>query len=191
MKAAFAALAIGLSLLTTGCPDDTTDSGTGGSGAGGAGGGATDTCFDYTGWDGTMPATHLRADVMPLFQRSCGISASCHGDPTSPNDALGYRPYLGPNLQTTPTDADITAILDVIVGKTSQAGGKPIVDAGDPKHSFLMDKLDAPGAKEFCADAECVAGDTCGERMPQTSPNLVQAERDTIRRWIAQGAKDD
>ena len=86
---------------------------------------------------------------------------------------------------------DITLILAANVGKSSQMGGKPVVDAGDPKHSYMMDKLDAPGGKEFCPDAECVAGATCGDRMPQNSPILAQADRDTIRRWIAQGAKDD
>jgi hypothetical protein len=59
------------------------------------------------------------------------------------------------------------------------------VASGDPSHSFIMHKLDG----DQCAfNADC-GGGTCGALMPKgrTTPIAVQT-RDTIRRWIAQGA---
>src|SRR5262245_45130884 len=70
----------------------------------------------------TPAAAHFKADVLPLMQRACGLSASCHGDTTSPNDPqIGYRPYLGPKDTVMATAMDITMILGVIVDKQSPA----------------------------------------------------------------------
>ena len=97
-----ASLAFGL----FGCGDDgtsnpaTTSTGTGTgtttgtttttSGGGGAGGGAAGACFDYATWDGETPTTTLKADVLPMFRRSCGLSTSCHG--AEPGPAPGVAP---------------------------------------------------------------------------------------------------
>ena len=66
-------------------------------GSGGAGGAPDTACFDYSGFDGMMPVVSFKSDVLPIFQQSCGVSASCHGDPSVPNE---NRPYLGPNAAT-------------------------------------------------------------------------------------------
>jgi hypothetical protein len=41
-----------------------------------------------------------------------------------------------------------------------------------------------------CSVVTC-DGSACGVAMPQAGTTLPQAQRDTIRRWIAQGAKND
>jgi hypothetical protein len=61
------------------------------------------------------------------------------------------------------------------------------VKPGDPKNSFLMRKLDG----DHCVlDAQC-QGSTCGDSMPNKEEQLSVDERDRVRRWIAQGAKND
>ncbi|MEZ4315197.1 MAG: hypothetical protein R3F14_44850, partial [Polyangiaceae bacterium] len=134
----------GLSLSTTGCD------GGGGSGGAGGGGGGDSSCFDYSSFDGTAPAVGFKADVLPLFQRSCGVSTSCHGDINMPNE---NRPYLGPNKDATATDAEIDAIFAAIVDVGSfYEPGMSIVKSGDPENSFMMYKLD--GTLE-CAALTC------------------------------------
>src|SRR5215213_3490050 len=58
----------------------------GSAGSGGASGSAPDpNCFDYSSFDATMPVVSFKDDVLPIFQRSCGISTSCHGDASAPD----------------------------------------------------------------------------------------------------------
>ena len=152
-------------------------------------------CFDYAGFDGTTPATTFRADVLPLFVRSCGLSTSCHGDPSSPNDAatMGRRQFLGPpaTMASEVTDMQIDAIFAANVNKDSVKGaGMKVIAPGSPDQSFLMHKMDGLcGAELKCEGVG--AGTGCGETMPQKASILPQAERDVVRRWIAQGAKND
>jgi len=61
------------------------------------------------------------------------------------------------------------------------------VHAGDPTTSWLVDKLDGT---QHDFDAQCVGG-SCGGQMPLNRPQLPQAVRDAIRRWIMNGAPDD
>ena len=61
-----------------------------------------------------------------------------------------------------------------------------IVAPGDPGKSFLMHKMDN---SLKCETLTC--GAKCGGSMPLGSPTLSQDQRDTVRRWIAQGAKND
>ena len=169
----------GAALSTAGC-------GGGGGGSGGGGGGAS-TCPDYSKFDGTTPVVSFKTDVLPVFQRSCGLSTSCHGDPNMPSQD---RPYFGPNKMTTATADDITKILAGSVGVASfYEPSMQIIKASDPEHSFLMYKLDDQLA---CGTLECAATNNCGELMPlgATEP-LASDERDKIRRWIAQGAQNN
>jgi hypothetical protein len=165
---------------TAGC-----DGGTGG--GGGEGGGANAACFDYSAFDGMSPAVSFQADVLPFFQQSCGVSTACHGDINEPNE---NRPYLGPNMSTTPTQAEIDAIFASIVGVTSfYEPAMNIVKASDPENSFLMYKID--GMLE-CDKLECAGNKDCGGIMPQgVSEPVEQASRDKVRRWIAQGAQNN
>jgi hypothetical protein len=179
-----ASLAIATSGSLAGCGGGTSTS-TGGGGGTSCGLGA-DGCFDYTCFTADMPVVSFKADVLPIFRTSCGLSASCHGSEGGP----GGQHYLGPkNSDPAPTAAQIQLIFDQSVGKT------PVVNAGmnlvtpkDPEHSFMMYKLD--GLK--CSKLTCSSDDTCLALMPQgnTEP-MDAAKRDVIRRWIAQGAKND
>jgi hypothetical protein len=190
-------------------------SGAGGTGGGGgAGGGAASDCFDYTGFNSMSPAVQFSADVLPILRTSCGISSACHGcdESVDPNcTTSGYKPYLGPSItDPDPTAAQIQAIFDQAVGQptapqVSSVDGTTMVDnlsmdivkAGDPANSYLMYKLDGdPNATDMtaevtCSTLACAAGKTCGLAMPSGGPQLPSEKRDTIRRWIAQGAKND
>ena len=160
--------------------------GCGGGTSSGGGGGGADGCFDYTGFTADKPTVSFKADVLPIFRTSCGLSASCHGGESGP----AGQHYLGPkNSDPAPTAAQIQKIFDQWVGQM------PVVNAGmnlitpkDPEHSFFMYKLD--GLK--CSKLSCSSDDTCLALMPQgnTKP-MDAAQRDVIRRWIAQGAKND
>lgn len=169
-------------IATAGCDGG---NGTGGSGGGGTGGSGGSACFDYSKFDGTTPAVSFQTDVLPVFQRSCGVASSCHGDITSPNE---NRPYFGPNKDTTATQADIDAIFaDVVDVGSFYEPGMMIVKTGDPENSFLMYKLDDTLG---CDALSCAGNKACGAMMPQgASEPLALAERDAIRRWIAQGAQ--
>ena len=82
----------------TGC-DDTTD-GTGGSAD------CLDAkgCFDYTCYKPGATRS-FKTDVLPIFEQSCSLSSSCHGNPKSPMTAEGYQMYLG---EVDPTPATTT-----------------------------------------------------------------------------------
>lgn len=187
---AFMALGMGIA----GCDGD--DGGTGGgggaggSGSGGAGGsgtgGGSSACFDYTGFDGSSPAVGLRADVMPILQTSCTFAASCHG---AESGSAGHV-FLGPSAGTMPTDMQIQAMLAQTVGVNPEhsSPGIPLITASDPARSFLMHKMDGTVG---CADLACAADSSCGQAMPPAQPTIAQDRRDTVRRWIAQGAQDN
>ncbi len=187
-------VAVGLSSLATGvgCDD-------GNVGAGGTGGGAGGTdpcaaelptdengCFEYDCFVQLEEPVSFRTDVLPIFEQSCSLSASCHGNPTSPETADGYQPYLGEvDPEVTPSDIDL--IFATIVGQDSHDATMRIVAIGDPERSFLMHKMD--GDLE-CPDLQCTDGD-CGDSMPQGSSTLPRATRDIVRTWIAQGAMNN
>ncbi len=128
--------------------------------------------------DLTAPTVSFRNDVTPLFNASCG-AATCHGSATS------ARVFLGSNTAST---GDPSAIRTGLVGVNSSAlPTMPFVTAGDPKTSFLQHKIDG----DLCTLApQCTDGD-CGSTMPEGKPLIAVSDRDTIRRWIAQGAVDN
>ena len=110
----------------------------------------------------------LENDVFPIVKRACSFAA-CHG-----------------GRMQAPTLASAAAMRDALVGKPStQLPAMPYVTAGDPENSYLLHKLDG----DQCALAERCVGGSCKETMPKGGALLPESERDTIRRWIAQGAK--
>lgn len=162
--------------------------GSGGSGgAAGGNGGGESACFDYSGFDGATPVVSFKTDVLPILQRSCGITTSCHGDPNMPNE---NRPYWGPKMTVVATPQDIALILAGTVGVPSyNEPAMNIITPGDPAHSFVLHKLDHT---LDCSLLPCAATKSCGSTMPQGSEEpLPQDERDLIRRWIAQGAQNN
>jgi hypothetical protein len=113
----------------------------------------------------------FRRDVAPLLATSCA-TASCHGG--------GSRP---PVLVARDGASKMRAAL---VGVPS--GDRPdraYVQPGVPEGSYLLQKIDGR-----LVDAECTEHD-CGSPMPLDNPSLPAADRDTIRAWVAQGARDN
>jgi hypothetical protein len=125
--------------------------------------------------DLTTPVS-FRNDVLPLFTQSCAFS-TCHGTEASSNQGL----YLGSG--PAPDAVKVRASLLAM----SATAGMFYVIPGDPKKSFVMRKLDGD---QCMLDTTCV-GRTCGARMPRNGAQLPQTQRDAVRRWIAQGAKDN
>lgn len=142
-------------------------------------------CFDYSGYDGASPAVSFKADVLPIMSRSCGLSGSCHGGGAS----LAQGFFAPSSSDGAPTAAEATAMFDALYGTARHAQGMARVKPGAPAESFLMYKLDGDFT---CAGLTCADdAEGCGDTMPQGSHLLALSERDTIRRWIAQGAVSD
>jgi hypothetical protein len=135
-------------------------------------------CEDYSPpatFDPSSPSISFSATVMPVFAASCAFT-SCHGSPSNSNNGI----YLG--------DPDPAKTHDALVNvAASELSSMPYVTPGDPRRSFLMRKLDA---SQCVLDAQCVDG-SCGDPMPRNDQQLSLDTRDAIRRWIAQGAKND
>ena len=168
-------IGVAIALAASACGDDT-----------GSGGGApAGNCFDYASFSGDSPAVTFSGDVLPIFQRSCGVSgSSCHGSEAGTSD----RPFLGPPMTATTTPAQIAAIRVQNVGVPStKEPGMSRIAAGDAANSFLMHKMDATFE---CEDLTCASDKSCGAVMP-LGQALAQGERDIVRRWILQGALDN
>jgi hypothetical protein len=154
-------------------------------GTGGADGGACIgpyvSCADLT-----APEVSFATDVLPIIQPSCAIAGStCHGTPDVATTQA--RPYLGSYDGGT----DAAAVVTGLVGVTSNEDPTmPEVTMGDPETSFLMHKLDGDQCQFDCKASKTQYTD-CGQQMPYSSPPLDESQRDTIRRWIAQGAKNN
>ncbi|MBK9261822.1 MAG: hypothetical protein IPM54_18720 [Polyangiaceae bacterium] len=143
-----------------------------------------DGCFDYASFKSDSRTVSFQTDVLPVFRNSCGLSAACHGSESGP----AGQSYLGPpSIDGMATQAQIDAIFTQNVGVNStKAATMKIVDPGSPETSFLMHKMDNTLK---CADVKCEAG--CGGSMPLANPILGDKDRETVRLWIAQGAKKD
>jgi len=135
----------------------------------------TAACTTYVvpaGTDLTHPLAQFRRDVIPVLKLSCTF-ASCHG---------------GRAGDLTMTDTDPGGTHAALVGVTSPENPTmKLVAPGDPANSYLMHKIDGDNCT---LKAECTNRD-CGDTMPQQSDLIDVPRRDTIRRWIAQGAKND
>jgi hypothetical protein len=128
------------------------------------------------------PQVTLRGDVLPIFRLSCGLSASCHQSPASTSGRI----YLGSSMITDNSDA--AKVHDGIVNTPSvDLPSMAVVKPNDPANSFLMHKIDGD---QCTLDAQCV-GKNCLLSMPQNSDLIEVARRDTVRRWIAQGAQNN
>jgi hypothetical protein len=154
----------------------------GGNSDNGDGGAAS--CSAYVVPSGTslsQPTVSLKSDVMKLFNDNCGLS-SCHGSVSAPEARL----FLGAE-SARGSDASM-----VRVGLVGQAAAElpsmPLVTAGDPANSYIMHKLDGDQCQldSRCSDGSCMAMMPSGATQP-----LPVETRDTLRRWIAQGAGDD
>ncbi|MBX3264457.1 MAG: hypothetical protein KIS78_23130 [Labilithrix sp.] len=145
---------------------------------GGCPGDEPSACTDYSppaSFDAQNPAVSFSNDVMPIFAQSCAFS-SCHGSASGSSNGV----FLGG------TDASRVhqAIVDV---RSTRLAEMSLVKPGDPRESFLLRKMDG---SQCALDDRCTGG-TCGQSMPQNDDPLPLEARDAVRRWIAQGAKND
>jgi hypothetical protein len=146
-------------------------------------------CLPYeSDADLTTPTVSFQTDVLPTLQFSCGIAgATCHG---APSVAISQqRPFLGYFDGGT----DASQIVNGMVGVTSNEDpSMAVVKADDPANSYLVHKIDGD---QCTLASQCAASQTqytnCGLQMPYSSQPLDQPTRDTIRRWVAQGAKNN
>lgn len=135
------------------------------------------------------PTVSFQNDVAPLFAASCSLSSSCHQAKTGGPSQL----YLGLPLAMMPND--FAGIYAAIVGvKSIELPSMNYVTAGDLTNSFLMHKMDGDQCvfESKCANVSITSSSgPCGVVMPQGSCALEGTQRDIVRRWIAQGAKND
>ncbi len=176
----FAAATLALAALAA-CSSSSNGSSTSSSSSGGSGG--TSGCVAYTSKiDLTAPTVSFKTDVVAgIFNRSCGLSTSCHGSPTASQAGLflGAKAKLGD---------DAAKVYTAIVGVPSKdLPSMPLVTASDPTNSFLLRKMDGD---QCLFNAQCAGGD-CNTSMPQGNDILPPASRDVVRRWIAQGAQNN
>lgn len=133
------------------------------------------------------PAVSFRDDVYPVIQRACNDFA-CHGNESEAAAEL----FLG---EPPPADVDSASIHALLVGVPSiTAPAVDLVSPGSAEESFFMLKID--GCQNAHAlDCERQPGSeseaACGGNMPLAGRPVCNADRDRIRRWIAQGALDN
>ncbi len=118
----------------------------------------------------------FRGDILPLLRLTCGANSaiSCHGAP-SPRGHVSYAASLGAS--------EVHAQLLAAPANAPPGTEWRRIAPGDPARSWLLEKVtqDDPGG----------AGQAYGNRMPLGLPNLCAPTVETIRSWIAAGAKDD
>ena len=109
-----------------------------------------------------LPPVRFTTEVLPLLKQHC---VACH---MSGQEQGGLA--LAPRLA-----------YQHLVGVPSIESGLLRVKPGEPATSYLMHKLDGTHTS--------VGGS--GLRMPMASEPLPAAQRDLLRRWIAEGARRD
>jgi hypothetical protein len=153
----------------------------------------------------SSPEVSFQKDIRPIFEQSCSLTSSCHGQPSANVSTSGLI-FLG----AADGGTGAAEILQGLVGVASpEDKQRVLVDPGHPEDSYLMHKLDSDmcGFAAACDATKVAAFAGCGLGMPYASPPLCldsqsdcvksqtitqqYGERDQIRRWIAQGAKND
>lgn len=137
-------------------------------------------------------------DVHPIVQKHCNTS-TCHGTPKSFADITeGKDLYLGQDesLGASPRafTTDLVTVVFPSASKTSPT--TKLVVPGKPGESMLVLKTDGCQNSAGIQDCSVPKGVGCGEAMPNTPQagardKLTAAEAELIRRWVAQGAKDN
>ncbi len=126
--------------------------------------------------DLAAPVVSFKSDVVPILVNSCGVSSSCHGAQRPP--VVGSR--------SSPLDSSV--VYGHLVGTPStELPSMSFVAAGDAAKSFLLHKVDGD---QCLFDAQCEGG-SCGVSMPEKLDKLMVTDRDTIRRWVSQGAANN
>ena len=120
----------------------------------------------------TDPVVSMKSGVLPIIAQNCAQIKACHGAGTL----------------HVPLSGDSSAVRTALVGVPSgELPRMPFVTASDPSQSYLLHKMDGD---QCLFDKECGNG-YCQDTMPSSAPLLPAEQRLVIRRWIAQGAKDN
>lgn len=157
-----AALTIAIALPSGGCPSSDEKE-----------------CSDYMpppSFDATTPVVSFKKDIFePIFAKSCTFS-SCHGSQSGSSNGV----YLG--------GSDASFVRAGLVDKPApELPSMSFIKAGAPHDSYLMRKMDGSNC---LLDAQCTDG-SCGDSMPKGNDKFGEDTRNTVRRWIAQGAQDN
>lgn len=132
----------------------------------------SDETIDPAHADAAATGQAFRADVIPVMRRWCSNS-SCHADKAT---TLGIA---------FPID-DASALYAQLMKESPTAKGARFVVPGNPDASFFYAKIVGDqGDPRFKCDPV-----GCGETMPPGT-KMDSQDRDTIKRWILAGAKDD
>lgn len=194
-------LLLGLSLPACGSDEPASD------GGGGSGGGAS-MCGTCTEPDATVdlmtPPVSFKTDIFDTFLRGSCSTLTCHG--VAPAMATELYPgaglYLGPppdNTMTPITPELVTSIVNGLKAASKTAPTMKIVEPGNEAASFLIAKIHGCQNERGLACTQQSAGlircksSACGDIMPPTD-NIVQLtaeQKNTFRRWVAQGAQDN
>jgi hypothetical protein len=137
------------------------------------------------------PTISFAQSVQPIFNTSCSLSTpgTCHAM-QAPGTQTPWLVFLG----SPDGGVDAAQVLSGIVGQAAQEDPSlSVIKAGDPENSYLMHKLDYDQC-QFSTACNATKNQNfvnCGEGMPYQSGILDEGTRDDIRRWIAQGAKNN
>jgi hypothetical protein len=144
--------------------------------------------------DTTTPVS-FNTDVIPVFEKSCTLSAVCHGQM---GNAAEEDLYLGENMGTT----NAATVYSMLVGVTSKEDpAMNLVTAGSTDNSYLWHKVngDQGNFAADCSKATMMCGDCdtttpCGGLMPYQGESLATDSPQylcTIQSWILQGAMNN
>lgn len=202
----FPLLAVGLALGAGCSSDDSKDNGNG------DGDGDDDLDYAYTfcgpadtcppsteGVDFDTPVSFTDDIYNAFLVSSCGGGSGCHDTATFTGIAFGD--------EENPLDAEgISALITQLTTQKSPISDTLNVVPGDWTTSFMMQKLDGCQNKSGLScdqSAESLAlsvcDTACGDGMPASEGDtanpeaypLSKAQRDLVRVWIQQGAKDN
>jgi hypothetical protein len=123
------------------------------------------------GVDARLPYPSFKDDVVPIVQATCALTA-CH---SSKESNLGI--FLA---------FDVAQIYAELQKTSPTAAGQKFVVPGDPSKSYLMIKLEGTQAS---LAASC-PNSSCGSEMPP-GDKLPADKLEAVRKWIADGAKND
>jgi hypothetical protein len=166
------------------------------------------------------PTVSFVGDVMPIFVHSCAFSG-CHITPPSADGGPppGNLEFLFVQEHTTPIAMYSQQVFDGLVNKkTIEDPTMNFVTPGDPANSFLMRKIDValcdiaaqcdsnnPLFKQYNGPDKayptltaCGVGmppdlydPVTGVMMPLVDMTGMPTQRETVKRWIAQGAMNN
>jgi hypothetical protein len=146
----------------------------------------------------------FQSDLLPGFERACGLSSSCHQEAVS--DPTTQRVFLGCNVAANPNcsvNAPGPMVYQGLMNASQEDPTMPYVTPRDPTKSYLLYKLDGnlSGLESQCrpvnmdpilqnAPGEPQPPQPCGAPMPlglATATDLANQ----VRAWIAGGAQNN